>query len=99
MGYNATVVVLCDRLDEIENDPEFGKKLARAIRAKNHEDVYITGQTQVIAVAHADTMQVVAVGGNTGRVIGWGHYSSSNEDLAEAVRSEAKKVTPSDKSR
>jgi hypothetical protein len=32
MGFNATVVVLLDRLSEIELDPHFGKKLCDAIR-------------------------------------------------------------------
>jgi len=37
MGYNTTVVVLNDGLGDIERDPEFGKKLARAISAVNTE--------------------------------------------------------------
>lgn len=32
MGYNTTVVVYNDALDQIANDPEFGKKLVAAIR-------------------------------------------------------------------
>ena len=31
MGWNTTVVVLNDALDQIKNDPEFGKKLASKI--------------------------------------------------------------------
>jgi len=31
MGWNTTVVVLNDCIHEIEHDPDFGKKLARAI--------------------------------------------------------------------
>lgn len=32
MGWNTTVVIINDALGEIEKDPEFGKKLAAAIR-------------------------------------------------------------------
>lgn len=89
MGFNATVIVLNDRLDEIERDPEFGKKLADAIRRfdRSRQDrmPYVTGQTQVIEAAHADTLQVVAVGGNTGRVIGYGHYRQDDDSLIKLL--------------
>lgn len=94
MGFNAVVVVLNDRLAEIERDPEFGKKLAAAIRyqgwgrgAKPGDAGYrpfgneATGQTQVISVAHADNMQIVAVGGNTGQVLGYSHWRTSVDDM------------------
>src|SRR6185437_3697579 len=90
MGFNATVVVLLDRLHEIERDPEFGKKLSAAIRyrASNPKDreagwareAEATGQTQVIEVHHADGQIVVTVGGNTGRVLGYGGSYSSSDD-------------------
>lgn len=90
MGYNAVVMVLCDRLSEIEKDPDFGKKLVRAImyrsaRAKRPEydvsEPYVTGQTEVISVQHADTAQIVVIGGNTGRVLGFGSYDQNDNDL------------------
>jgi hypothetical protein len=75
MGFNASLVILCDRLGEIERDPEFGKKVAAAIREHGFPEKYrrtfITGQTQVVGVAHADTEQVIVVGGNTGRLAGF----------------------------
>ena len=93
MGYNATVVVLLDRLDEIERDPEFGKKLSAAIRYRavcpkddptrpgyRYASAEATGQTQVIEVHHADGQMVVTVGGNTGRVLGYGGYYSADDD-------------------
>ena len=75
MGFNATIVVLVDQLDSIERDPDFGRKLSDAVRQKlmqPNSDPYVTGQTQVIEVHHADQMWAVAVGGNTGQVLGWG---------------------------
>jgi hypothetical protein len=89
MGFNATVVVLLDRLHEIENDPEFGRKLCAAIRFRGsypdgHErdrfGAECTGQTQVIEVHHADSYFVTAVGGNCGRVLGYGGGYANDED-------------------
>ena len=87
MGWNSVVVVLNDRLHEIENDPEFGKKLAQAIRAHDYRErqPYITGQTQVISCCHADTVQIVAVGANTGRVLGYGHWRQSDDDMIKGL--------------
>ncbi|MGF6434359.1 hypothetical protein ABIE91_009579 [Bradyrhizobium elkanii] len=87
MGYNATVVVLVDQLDRIEKTPDFGKQLADAIRAKLNDPSerhisapYVAGQTQVIETHHADHMMVVAVGGNTGQILGWGGGYRSDPD-------------------
>ena len=91
MGFNATVVVLVDQLSSIECDPEFGRKLANAVRHKLNDpnnrhgrEPYITGQTQVIEAHHADSQIVVAVGGNTGQVIGYGGpYHASPDDMVK----------------
>ena len=76
MGYNTTVVVMNDGLGYIENDPDFGKKLARAI---SQMAVTPRGQTvdvsagphvnaaTVIESHHADGTTVIAVGENYGR--------------------------------
>lgn len=89
MGYNATVVVLVDQLNAIESDPQFGKKLADAIRHKLRDpnnrhgsDPYVTGQTQVIEVHHADAQIAVAVGGNCGQVLGCaGGWTASPDEM------------------
>lgn len=92
MGYNATVVVLLDRLHEIERDPEFGKKLADAIKMHNYprEKPFVTGQTQVVDVQHADTLQIVAVGANSGRVLGYSHWSMDDDAVLGQLTSERK---------
>ena len=77
MGWNTCVVVLNDALDQIEKDPEFGKKLAAAIRrqplagrvvvdvpAGNHGNAAI-----VVRQAHADNYFYVKVGGNHGELV------------------------------
>lgn len=89
MGYNSTILIVNDRLDEIERDPDFGKKISDAIRHFSRSDPnrmpYVTGQTQVIDVAHADNLQIIAVGGNTGRVIRYGHYRDSDDAIIKAL--------------
>lgn len=87
MGFNATVVVLVDQLTAIENAPNFGKQLADAVRQKLNDPngrygraPYVAGQTQVIEAHHADGMMIVAVGGNTGQVLGYGGGYRSDPD-------------------
>jgi hypothetical protein len=87
MGFNATVVVLVDQLITIERTPDFGKQLADAVRQRLNDPndrygraPYVAGQTQVIEAHHADHMMVVAVGGNTGQVLGWGGGYRSDPD-------------------
>lgn len=88
MGFNATVVILLDQLESIRRDPDFGKKLAQAVIDKanrpNEDHSYITGQVQVVEVHHADNQMVVAVGGNTGQVLGYGgSYRNSPDEMIE----------------
>jgi len=93
MGYNATIVVLVDQLSSIEKDPEFGKKLADAIRHKLNDpnnrysrEPYVTGQTQVVEAHHADSQVIVAVGGNCGQVIGLGgSYNATPDQMIKAL--------------
>lgn len=89
MGWNATVVILVDQLQSIERDPDFGKKLADAVRHKLNDpngrygrEPYVTGQTRVVEAHHADHMVAVAVGGNTAHVLGFaGGYAADPDDL------------------
>lgn len=74
MGYNTVVLVLNDRLSEIENNPKFGAELVAAIRHHSPSNPdrapYVTGQTQVISIDHSGGLQIVAIGGNTGKRVG-----------------------------
>jgi hypothetical protein len=79
MGYNATVVVLLDGLDDIKKDPDFGRKFAEAVmnKANRHPngpnpEIIHSGNgnvASVVEVHHADSTVTVEVGGNTGRVV------------------------------
>jgi hypothetical protein len=82
MGYNTPILVLNDRLNEIKDDPYFGPKLVHAIHSfqRGEPPPYLTGQTTVLNVAHADELQILAVGANTGRLIGRGHWTHGRMD-------------------
>lgn len=80
MGWNTTVVVLNDALSFIENDPEFGKRLAGAIqKAVRGKPVDVAAHSAnggihcnaatVIETHHADYDVLVRVGGNRGEVV------------------------------
>lgn len=92
MGMNTTVIVLNDALSDIENDAEFGKKLAAAIRELVYHrpgrgiDVSAgchVNAAEVIETHHADHTVVVAVGGNYGSVLGvvdgWKHHEKEDQ--------------------
>jgi len=74
MGFNSTVLVLNDRLGEIERSPEeFVKEMLDTIRSIGCSDKtgdFYVGQSTVMSCAHADTVTVLAVGGNCSTVLG-----------------------------
>ncbi len=82
MGFNATVVVMNDALQEISEDPDFGKRLAKAVAELSGQAIYkpvnvaahgktcIMGNAAVVIETHHSSYDVlVKVGGNTGEVI------------------------------
>jgi hypothetical protein len=70
MGFNATVVVNMDKVDNVGRDSLFGKKLYQACcKASINSDVYIDHGASVIETHHADTLVPVLVGANSGRLI------------------------------
>ena len=94
MGFNTTVVVLNDALDQISKDPLFGQKLADAVLylggpSKFHLDIpsgNSCNAATVVETHHADEVVVVAVGGNYGRILGYGGgYKSSDLDMVKTL--------------
>lgn len=92
MGFNTTVIVLNDALDDIERDPEFGKKLSRAIQHMSISDrpVDVTASNHcnaasVIETHHADGTVIVAIGQNTGDVVGRCYYIPYDETRKEKI--------------
>lgn len=74
MGFNSTVLVLNDRLGEIERNPEeFVKEMLNTIcriGCSDRTGDFYPGQSTVMSCAHADTVTVLAVGGNCSTVLG-----------------------------
>ena len=88
MGYNSTLIILNDALHEIGNDPDFGKKVEAAIQQSvlgKRIDIssgYHANAATVIECHHADHLQVIAIGGNTGQVLGsGGGYRNTPEEM------------------
>lgn len=90
MGFNTTVVVINDALDQIGADPQFGAKLAAAIRehagSRNRVDVSAGNHcnaAHVVETHHADRTALVSVGGNLGvpqlEYRGWRHHESEQQ--------------------
>lgn len=66
MGYNTALMILNDQLENIKDDPNFGRRIFDAIiektaepNSKNFDSRYDLLQSQ-----HADEDQLVVVGGN-----------------------------------
>lgn len=86
MGYNSTILVLNDRLSEIERDPEgFVREMCREIQGFGYSQdmtTFFPGQSAVMSVAHADTVTILAVGGNHSTVLGR-VYNGGNHHTVE----------------
>jgi hypothetical protein len=70
MGFNTTVFLLNDRLDEIRRNPQaFVEEMLSAIatvgRVGRERDPWITGQTTVMPTAHADVHRLYMSHGNS----------------------------------
>ena len=75
MGINTTVLIMNDALDGIENDPDFGKNLARAIKCWGSLPLDVPAghhcnAATVIEQHHSSFTVIVAVGGNYATVLG-----------------------------
>lgn len=74
MGYNTTVVILNDALEDIAKDPHFGANLARAIRAVSFAPIgpievqagSFMNAAIVVESHHSSEVRLVSVGHNTG---------------------------------
>jgi hypothetical protein len=95
MGYNTTVVIVNDALDIIENNPnEFVTKLVDKIQSFNYtENKYFSvgnhaNPVSVVGVHHSSETAVIAVGGNSGSIIGrtFGHRHVQTEDKIQILK-------------
>jgi hypothetical protein len=84
MGWNSAIVVLHDQLSSIERDPKrFVECLNNAIMsAAVNQEVHIPGAV-LVHTAHADSLGIIAVGGNCGDHLGY-VYGVSNRGTDES---------------
>ena len=84
MGFNTAVIVRNDFLHEIKDDPQFGEKLYGAIISNGRE--YHGQGFSVLPSQHADYMQVVTIGGNSIRSLGFGgSWTAEDKDILKAL--------------
>ena len=93
MGYNTTLIVLNDALEEIKGDPEFGKKVAEAISriviSEGRIDISAGNHCNAASVVeshHADISRLVLLGGNLGRPIDGVSFSWRTDPETEEGR-------------
>lgn len=90
MGWNATVIILNDRLGDIEREPHFGRLLSEAIQDQHGsgKPLGLGYGAQVVEQHHADGTAVVAVGGNGATVLGYvlGYHHREADAQLEIVR-------------
>jgi len=92
MGYNSTVIIMNDCLNEIRKDQRFGEKVSDAILKLNTTlnkgiDIssgYCCNAATVVDCHHADNTSLIAVGGNCASVIpyvgGSAHHTIESQE-------------------
>ena len=84
MGFNSVVMILNDPLHELERNPNLGEHIGYAIQEYPKE--CNGNQFRVLGSNHADQMHLYAVGGNTGRDLGFvGGYRSNDVEILKAL--------------
>lgn len=94
MGFNTTILILNDACHHIKDDKQFAKKLASAIdelslggpvniSAGNHCNAALAIESH-----HASAYSVIAVGGNTARVIGYTGLLDSDVEVLRELASQ-----------
>jgi hypothetical protein len=81
MGLNTAAIILNDHLHELQNAPDAGAQIARAIQLGHRGKGWTNVGVTVLPSVHADAVQVVAIGGNAIRNLGYGHWRDDDEKL------------------
>ena len=89
MGFNTSLLVMNDGLDQLAKDPLAGAKIANLVSEMSFrpERVQYTGignhanLVQGIACTHADDTQLLAVGQNLGRHVNGYRFAPETQDL------------------
>ena len=93
MGSNTTLVILNDALHNIKEDKEFGQKVHDAVLetdGRNRRTILYSGNGncgETVECHHADDIMLIAVGGNSGELLGYigsyRLYHDKNPELAK----------------
>jgi hypothetical protein len=78
MGLNTPAIIINDELYRLK-DPEAGPAIARLVQGAGKGDSQYGVKT--LQCSHSSSMQIVAVGGNTIRTIGYGDAADCDEAL------------------
>ena len=86
MGLNTPAIILNDMIHDLERSPEAGPLIARAALHQGADYGYSAKAerlgVKVLPAGHSGAMQIVAIGGNTLRQIGWSNSChDSDEEL------------------
>jgi hypothetical protein len=71
MGLNTACIIRNDFLHQLRDDPKLGEKIWGAVVSRGRGEYHGQG-FDVLPSCHADYIQVVAIGGNTIRRLGYG---------------------------
>ena len=74
MGYRTVVVLYNDQAHEWENDPELGKKIARAMSYVNDRDRSDLHYGKVVECTHADTQTLAVLDGYSFTPVAYGMW-------------------------
>src|SRR5690348_17262635 len=93
MGYNSALMICNDAMHEIDKDPAgWWQKASRAlaeVSRRGSDGTFGHGSHanyfQAICNHHADQVSIVAIGGNQAKVLGYGSYRDSPEELLKAL--------------
>ena len=92
MGYRTVVVLANDAQYTWEQDPELGKKIAKAAAGGHRHGFQSFAYGSVVEVQHADCQRLVVLDGYRGTAIaekGWHHRESQTEVEVALVRQAA----------
>ena len=85
MGLNTPAIILNDKIHELERAPDAGKRIGRAVQDAGRDNYSAESiGVKVLQCGHSSGVQIVAVGGNTIRRIGWSN--DCHDDDEELLR-------------
>lgn len=89
MGFNTACIILNDQLHSLAEREGVGRDIELSIltadRKRHGHSPHHTAGFEALPSQHADTVQIVAVGGNRIFPLGYGHWTHEPEELLRAL--------------